>query len=101
MIYWLIFLGSCFIFELFFIAKIYKKFYSNFLKEKELNKKLFFVNNHLLFSSLLINFAKENNQEGFDKVVTMIEKNGVTSDIYKDPQKYLDFIQKKLDELNN
>lgn len=50
--------------------------------------------NHLLYFSLLTICAKDQDSESFKKVTSLIEKFGVSSEIYLTPESYADFIEK-------
>lgn len=52
------------------------------------------ISNHLLYFSLLTICAKDQNSEAFKRVTSLIEKLGISSEIYLTPELYADFIEK-------
>lgn len=52
------------------------------------------ISNHLLYFSLLTLCAKDQDSKSFKKVTSLIEKLGVSSEVYLSPELYADFIEK-------
>lgn len=72
----------------------YEKLKENYHKDYNNNIQSLVINSQLLYISLLALCAKDGDNVLLKRVEELILKSGVSEDIYKDPNKYADFIKK-------